>query len=235
MRMIGFSTGALAKGNVDEALRIQGQVRLSAIEVSALREPELIEVMAGLARIDTKAFQYVSMHTPSELHSLSEAELVARLSSTALPAAFVVHPNIIEDLDAWHQLGSRMCIENMDQRKRVGRTADELRGFFNEFDEAGFCLDLGHAHQIDPTMGVAIELLDAFGSRLRHVHVSEVNPHGRHLPIGYTTRHAFESIADLIPMHVPIIIESVVDADAVIQESMVVEKIFNAAALRKAS
>ena len=234
MRRIGFSTGALAKGNVEQALDIESQVSLSVIEVSALREHELPTVIAELSKIE-RTFTYMSLHVPSRLHALTEAEVVAQLSSLEQPDAFVVHPNVIHDRDVWHLLGARLCIENMDQRKRVGRTADELFGFFNEFAEAGFCLDLGHAHQIDPTMGVAIELLDAYGERLRHVHVSEVDPYGRHVPIGYTAKFAFANIADLIPAEVPIIIESIINADAVSREAALVEEIFNVAELRIAS
>jgi Xylose isomerase-like TIM barrel len=235
MRTIGFSTGALAKGNVIRGEELQAHTDVSAVEVSALRERELEPTMRALKDLDLSRYRYVSMHVPSELPTMSERELVEHLSSLAGVDSFVVHPNIIRDFDAWHALGERMCIENMDQRKRVGRTAGELRPFFDEFPSAGFCLDLGHAHQIDPTMGVAMELLDEFEGKLRHLHVSEVNPYGRHIPVGYTARHAFERVAGLIPAQVPIIIESVLEPHAVATELGLICGIFTFNAYQKAS
>jgi hypothetical protein len=235
MRVIGFSTGALAKGNVARGEQLQARTAVSAVEVSALRESELRATISALQALDLTRYRYVSMHVPSDLPTMSERDLVQLLSALDAPDSFVVHPNIIRDADAWHPLGSRMCIENMDQRKRVGRTAGELRRFFEDCPAAGFCLDLGHAHQVDPTMGVAMELLDEFGSRLRHLHVSEVNPYGRHIPIGYTARHAFARIANLVPEDAAIIIESVIEPQAVPAELALVRDIFDAAAYQKAS
>jgi hypothetical protein len=60
----------------------------------------------------------------------------------------------------------------MDDRKGTGRIADEIEPFFEELPEAGFYLDVAHAWSIDPTMGVASELLGRFRSRLPQVHLS---------------------------------------------------------------
>jgi hypothetical protein len=63
----------------------------------------------------------------------------------------------------------------MDKRKPAGRSAAELGRIFAELPDATFCFDIGHARQFDPTMTEAWLILKEFGSKLRQVHVSEVN------------------------------------------------------------
>lgn len=89
----------------------------------------------------------------------------------------ILHPDAIQEWDAWHQLGNQVVIENMDGRKPVGRTVEELLPIFERLPHARFCFDVGHSRQIDPTMKLAQELLEAFGSRLSEFHVSDVNEH----------------------------------------------------------
>ena len=65
---------------------------------------------------------------------------------------FVMHPDTIEDPSKYVALGRDLVIENMDSRKPVGRTANELRSLFGELPEAGFCFDIAHAWSVDRTM-----------------------------------------------------------------------------------
>lgn len=234
MRAYGFSTGALAKGDVQRGVACQADHGVTAVEVSALREFELEPTLTALPGIDFSAFSYVSVHAPSRRQQLSEEELVARLEEFPDHWSIVVHPNTIEDYDVWAAIEDRICIENMDQRK-YGRTADELDSVFANLKRAGFCLDLGHAHQVDPTMGVAIELLERYGDALRHVHISEVNSHGQHVPMSFASQYAFSSIAHLLPSDVPVIIESVVGASAVASELATTRAAVDSASLRKVS
>lgn len=229
MRTIGFSTGALVKGDFHRGLELQRPYRLQAIELSALRERELQPLLDGFGSLDLSPFKYVSMHAPGIFRELPERVIIDKIRSHVPPrVAVVVHPNAIseEHLTDWRALGSSLCIENMDQRKKTGRTVTELKRFFECLPEAGFCLDIGHAHQIDPTMGVAIELLLAFGSKLRHLHVSEVAPDGKHKPMTFVSLAAFEKIEPLVPHDAPLIIESVVTPDEMGHELEAVEDIF---------
>lgn len=74
-------------------------------------------------------------------------------------------------------------LENMDACKEDGLSAGELGGWFAELPEAGFCFDIAHAWSIDETMAAGVELLDAFRSRLRHVHVSSLSRQLHHEPL----------------------------------------------------
>ena len=99
-----------------------------------------------------------SPRTPS---SAERAAALLRLPLTV--RSIVVHPDLIGDPAPYRALGRRLVIENMDDRKTGGRTAGELAPLFRELPEAGFCLDIAHAHTVDPSMAAAAELLDDLG------------------------------------------------------------------------
>jgi hypothetical protein len=97
----------------------------------------------------------------------------------------------------------------MDKRKEIGQTARHLRSIFRRLPAASFCFDIGHAHQVDPTMGEAVLLLEEFQQRLSQLHVSEVNSESKHDPISLEVAMAFEIVSMLIPESVPAILEGV--------------------------
>jgi hypothetical protein len=216
MRPIGFSTGALAKGDFQRGLALQrGLPRVRAVELSALRDHELDPLVDGARALDLTGFDYVSVHAPSKLGTLSEREVFERLEAMPPQWPIVVHPELLGTPALWRTLGPRLCLENMDDRKPRGRTVAEVRALFEEYPEASFCLDVGHARQIDPTMTVALRMLLEFGGRLCQLHVSEVGPRGEHQHVAATTRWAFERLAPRVPWACPLIIESVVTAEAI--------------------
>lgn len=228
MKPIGFSTGALAKGDFATGLALQRNVaRIDAVELSALRDHELPGLVAAIPHLDLGGFDSISFHAPSRLQTLDE-ERVFRLL-LGLPGSWpvIVHPELLRTPSLWRQLGKRLCLENMDNRKTTGRTIAELRELFEAFPESTFCLDLGHARQIDPTMVSAMLMLQELGDRLAQLHVSEVGPRGEHLPLGATTRQAFARIVHLIPADCPLIIESIIPAERIEQELDVVLAIFD--------
>lgn len=226
MGPIGFSTGALAKGDFKLGVTLQHGSQINAVELSALRENELPSLAAGWKALNLDQFGYVSVHAPSKLAHSNDAEVLSGLHDLPGHWPVIAHPEILRDDDGWRQFGDRLCIENMDNRKGSGRTVEELRPLFERFPKAGFCLDLGHARQIDPTMATALRMLREFKSRLVQIHVSEVGPHGEHLPLSSLAVFEFGLIARHIPAHCPIIIESVVDASAIPRELAVSRNLF---------
>lgn len=229
MRPIGFSTGALAKGDFREGLAIQARhPRIAVTELSALRDAELRPLVAAIPTLDLGPYAYVSIHAPSKLGSLAESEVVELLHATPREMPIIVHPELVQTPELWAGFGGRLCLENMDNRKSSGRTVEEMRALFELFPEARFCLDIGHARQIDPTMAGAIQMLRSFGDRLVQVHVSEVGVRGEHLPLSSLAMYSFQIIASLIPASCPLIIESVVAESAVESEIAKCELIFGA-------
>jgi hypothetical protein len=228
MKPIGFSTGALARGDFATGLAVQRDVpRINAVELAALRDHELPVLVDAIPSLDVDGFEYVSFHAPGKLQTLDEHAVFELLLGLPHSWPIVVHPELLQTPSLWRQLGERLCLENMDNRKTTGRTIAELRVLFETFPEATFCLDLGHARQIDPTMVSAMLMLQEFGDRLVEMHISEVGPRGEHLPLGATTRQAFARVIHLVPADCPLIIESIIPPDLIASELDVVSVLFD--------
>jgi hypothetical protein len=209
MRPIGFSTGALAYADFRRGLAMVSHKNLKVIELSALRQHELLPLLVALPALDLSSFAYVSIHAPSQVEPAWEATLCNRLHDEAIRGCpIVIHPDAIGDFGLWRELGSIVCIENMDKRKPIGRTAEELAVVFDQLPDASLCFDIGHARQVDLTMTEAYLILREFGSKLTQVHVSEVNTRSRHDPLSYSSMLAFREVAHLIPAHVPLVLET---------------------------
>lgn len=183
---VGASTGYMRahRGNwlalVEEASRVSS----FAVELTALGEDELPPLLRFLAEEPPLPFRYVSVHGPSKERRMPEGELVSQLAG--LPPfvdAIVLHPDQMDDPTQYAALGGRLLIENMDSRKEAGKYADEIERFFEQLPAAGFCFDIAHAWTVDPTMGVAEELLDRFADRLKHVHLSSISEDLAHVPL----------------------------------------------------
>jgi Xylose isomerase-like TIM barrel len=194
---IGASTGFLVEERGDWPALVDAAEGLSPFtaELAALSELELPGLLAYLLSAcpsELPAFRYLSVHAPSKDLRLAEPKLVDCLAR--LPAvvdAIVVHPDVIDDPGEYRRLGARLVLENMDTRKGVGRTADELAPLFAELPDAGLCLDVAHARDVDPSMAAAHALLDRFAGRLRHLHLSSLDDAGHHVPLTAADEAAF--------------------------------------------
>jgi hypothetical protein len=215
----GFSTGAIAKGDFRTALEILRGTDTNAVELSALRESEIVELIANLDALDLRQFEYVSVHAPSKLTVMTERQLIAILLSVAkrgLPV--IVHPDIIQEIPLWASLGKFLCIENMDKRKKSGRSMFDLSQLFNKLPEASFCFDIAHAAQVDPSMTEAYLMLTRLSGRLKEIHISSVNSQSIHESITRDSLTAFSEVARLIPRNIPIIFESPVQFNHITSE-----------------
>jgi sugar phosphate isomerase/epimerase len=182
---VGCSTGFMEDlredwpGLVDAAAAISGV----AVELSAISARELPGLLAFLEAAPRLPFAYISVHAPSKGLE-DESGVVDALS--LLPAwinAVVVHPDAMQDASRYGVLGRRLVIENMDTRKQTGTTVAELAAVFDVLPHAGLCLDVAHAKDVDVTMEGAGAILDAFSSRLRHVHISSLDDERHHVPL----------------------------------------------------
>jgi hypothetical protein len=226
MLTIGFSTGALALGDFVRGLRLLETKHVDAVELSALRAVELPEMLAilplHLERLKAR-YRYISFHAPTDYKD--EYDLVEQLTNIAkLGLNIVIHPDTIRDISLWRTLGSYVCLENMDSRKKTGRTAKELYKFFNDLSQAKLCFDVAHARQVDPTMTEAACVLSEFGDRLAQVHLSEVDGRGKHFAMSYGAKLAYEQFSEVLS-EVPVILESIVreeDIDSEITKARVI-------------
>ena len=193
---LGASTGIFAqvRGDWSQLTALAAQTSAYAVELSALSAVELPGLMAFLAASPRLPFRYVSVHAPTKQLADDERSLVRELARVPLwVRAIVSHPDVIVDLGAYRALGSRLVLENMDGRKSSGRTVAELEAVFARLPDAGFCFDVAHAWAVDPSMGLAHELLDRFRSRLRQVHLSSLDD-GRHVPLSEQDESRFADV-----------------------------------------
>jgi hypothetical protein len=183
--------------------------RIQAVELSALREGELVPLLDTLDSLELNQFTYKSIHAPSEFSAANEGIIRDRLYRELWRNwPIVIHPDTIHDFGLWRDFGSLLAIENMDKRKPIGRSAQELASIFDRLPNATLCFDIGHARQVDPTMTEAYLILRDFGTRLRQVHVSEVNTRSKHDALSYASILAFREVAELIPSDIPLILET---------------------------
>jgi hypothetical protein len=173
---MGLSTGVEGRGDAwPDLVRAACAVSTHAVELAAHDAAELDGLVGYLAGRPRLPFRHVSVHTPIKGVLGTDAERVAALER--LPQTvrtLIAHPDLVTDPAPWRALGRRVVFENMDARKAFGRTGEDLEALFAELPEAGFCLDIAHAHTNDPSLGLAAELLDRFRGRLREVHLSSI-------------------------------------------------------------
>jgi hypothetical protein len=206
---LGVSTGYLRRLGSWEAVIAAAASRFpAAVELSALAGRELPDLLGFFDRHGGLEFGYVAMHAPAKDLPADEHDLIAQLLRVpSSVTAVVVHPDTMRSTPAYGALGARLVIENMDERKRTGRTPLQLEAFFDALPEAGFCLDVAHAASIDPTMDVAHDFLDAFHERLRHVHVSSLDASAHHVTLTTQDEERFAPVLERC-RHVPWILEA---------------------------
>lgn len=183
---IGASTGYMEAFRGDWPTLVTQAVEFSrfATEFSVLSESEVEGLETYLAAQPTLPFRYLSIHGPSKDRVMAEGDLVAALLRLSARAeAIVMHPDTIKDPKSFLALDRTLVLENMDAGKSDGCTVEQLARWFSALPAAGFCFDIAHAWSLDPTMGLAGELLDMFRSRLRHVHISSLSPELHHVPL----------------------------------------------------
>ena len=193
---VGCSTGYMVEDRGDWPALVStcAATSLAAAELSALSEDEL----PGSANISGGApalpFDYISVHAPSKSLRASEPQRVDML--IALPTrvgAVVVHPDTLQDLTNWARLGSRLVLENMDSRKPGGRTTQELSPIFEALPRPGLASISPAPKEIDPDLHEAHRLLDRFGDRLRHVHLSSLDADNHHVSLTPADEELFAS------------------------------------------
>lgn len=205
----GASTGYLAhlRGDWQALIREAAGVSTDAVELSALSWPELSGLLDEL-RGAPLPFRYLAVHAPTKRLEVDDYTLVSELLN--LPESvrtIVLHPDAIRQRRAFSALGRRAVLENMDARKNDGRFVAELEPVFAELPEAGFCLDLAHVSSLDPTMGLGHELVEAFGDRLRQVHVSSLDAESHHVPLTKADAYRFAAVLERCG-DVPVILEA---------------------------
>lgn len=211
---IGFSTGALERGNFRAALEWLIAHGIRTVELSALRHEELAPLLAALPALPLESFEHISFHAPSGVRRAEEAAVAQALREQVAARGWniVLHPDVIRDYAHWRPLGPSLLIENMDRRKAIGRTVPELEQILPNLPEARLCLDVAHAREIDPSLRLLADLVDAYRDRIAEVHISELDARCSHIAMSEPAVEEYRRFLPALAPDIPIVIESMLDA-----------------------
>ena len=226
MRPIGFSTEAFIDRTLAEVVHLislESRV-IELVSHSVLDLKPLLISMYGpdTFNLDLYSMDKVSIRLPKYFNDIEEIYICRWLYLHAFPRPLIlVRPrNITEPaMCMWEkEFGQSLCFEDDWTRENLKEKAEQLEKLYEKLPQAGFCLDLGKIRQEDPTMGLARLLLRRFGSRLKQVRLSEIDSKGKHCKMSVLTQLACQTIADMIPEDVRVIIDSEVSKSEMVKE-----------------
>jgi hypothetical protein len=211
---IGFSTGALERGDFKTAIKWLLKNRVQSVELSALRIEELEPMVDSLKSLPIAPFHYISFHAPSSFPKEAERRVVQLLDNVASRGwNIIVHPDVIRNYSLWRPFHSHLLIENMDRRKPVGRTAHELKKIFEMLPDARLCLDVAHARQMDTTLTLLSQIISQFSARIAEIHISELDSWCQHQPMSAGAVKDYQNFASHFNSSLPVIIESMLEGN----------------------
>ncbi|MFN0075876.1 MAG: hypothetical protein ACKVY0_05325 [Prosthecobacter sp.] len=211
---IGFSTGALERGNYRDAVRWMVGNNIHSMELSALRFDELEPLVSSLGDLPLDKFDYVSFHAPSSFSPDREEQVIDLLQPVYRRGwNIVVHPDVIYTPARWLRFGEQLLIENMDRRKPIGRTSTELTDLFSRLPKARLCLDVAHARQMDTTLTLLWDIIRRFADRVAEIHISELDSRCRHQPMSRGAVMDYKKVMARAGWLAPVIVESMLDRD----------------------
>jgi hypothetical protein len=202
----GIATGSFEEERDDWSLAIARAHREGwrIVELTAILPPLLDSLAPHLSEVDD--FERVSVHAPVGIDSV--AETIAAVLALPTESDVILHPDLYGAAPEIADLGPRAVFENMDVAKSTCRFVDELAPVFAGFPEAGFCLDVAHVWTNDTSLQLGHDLIDAFGDRLRQLHVSGIEPDGTHRPTTKADLELYEPLLDRCK-EVPWLLEAV--------------------------
>ncbi len=212
--LIGFTTGKTDKLSFEQKVKIFHDVGCTAIELSILDVNNIPEVLAGLPLFTQYPFLYYSVHAPARDFTFRNDERttyvldsIQKMHDALGLSTIVVHPDKIEDWNVFDAYHLPFALENMDHRKNIGQTVENLKELFQKMN-VPMVLDVNHCYANDPTMQLATDMDIAFHDRIIEVQLSGFDT--LHDPL-YKTKQT--AIIDAIPdKTLPIIIESPSDS-----------------------
>lgn len=209
---LGFSTGALERGNYRSAIDWMVTHYIRTVELSALRFDELEPLVNGLNELPLDRFDYVSFHAPSSFKKDQEERVIDLLKPVKDRGwNIIVHPDVIYTPRLWTCFGEQLLVENMDRRKAIGRTVGELKMIFHGLPKARLCLDVAHARQLDTTLVVLWDLMRSFEDRIGEIHISELDSQCRHQPMSHAAVFDYQQMIGRGSHLAPVIVESMLD------------------------
>jgi len=184
MKYHGFATGYLFRFGLswDQIVDSYLEIGATAIELSLSSLEKLQHFQPSEQLINKLArFPSLTIHGPALEDFIDENAIreLARISRIVKAKIIVIHPDKVRDFFVLEKFGLPIAIENMDIHKTNFRTVKDLEEIKNNFNFK-FVLDTQHVYENDPTMKLGEELLELYGDRLSHLHVSGQTKERKH-------------------------------------------------------
>jgi sugar phosphate isomerase/epimerase len=142
----------------------------------SIRRASREEIIASLEVAADLGARKVVLHPSTVIGMARHAPDMARRYALESLAAVVTRAE---------RLGVVVCLENLFYRLTPFSGLDDLAECLAHFPSLALTLDVGHAHLQPGGNAHILALLARFGSRMRHMHVSDnFGKHDEHLPIG---------------------------------------------------
>lgn len=230
MRNLGFSTGCLHRSGLHERKKLE-LIAATGCEAVELGFINLIDFFGKqlaqftvLTENDLAPFDYVSLHAPIYAYGHDEQtrrtfNLIRNFHMRVRPLDLVVfHPDAVQDFSVFENLNFPVAFENMDNRKKSYKNVRDLQELMAREENATMVLDVNHAFTNDPTCALAFHFWHDLYTKINQIHLSGYEgAYGLlHAPL-FKTRQ-IEIIRSIQNLNLPIIIESVLTIDELIQE-----------------
>tara|TARA_Y100000310_G_scaffold311212_1_gene357287 strand:- start:523 stop:1242 length:720 start_codon:yes stop_codon:yes gene_type:complete len=213
---IGFSTGSLYKTKVKpiskECFELIANTGSKAIELNCIDPNNLYELLK-IKDNDLKKFDYISLHAPAikmfyqdNQKTKKVLDLISEINKRLDLKCIIIHPDRVIDWKIFLKYKLPLAIENMDKRKKTGKTDQSLNGFFKKTNFK-MILDINHCFTVDRSMRLTKRLIEKFQNKICQIHISGYLKNKSHYPL-YITKQ--KNLIDPIRnRNWPIIIESV--------------------------
>ncbi len=218
---IGFSNGVFYRTedshseriSFDSMTRFYAEGEANAIELHCIDE-KAIDSLICSRDVDLHFFDFISLHAPSFVYAKNQdskriLDKIKTLVEKYKINNLVFHTDTIIDWDVFSEyLDLPISIENMDNRKKSGRTVEDMRSILERYD-FGLTLDLQHCFVNDKSLQLAIDFQKEFEDRVVEYHISGFDENFLHYPLFKTKKD--QIISALLKKDIPIIIESTFD------------------------
>ena len=204
--LIGFSTGAITDNiSLEEKIKSLQELEIEAIEISCLRDIELLELFSIAPKIDLSTFKYVSFHLPSKFDIVNKNNLFNLVTHLIRDVYFkkfnydfnlVYHHDINIDYEILKTYSKYLLIENLDIRKERTFNNQGFDDVLFDLPKSHFCLDTAHLISMRIWTDLKYDIKNnkeniitdlkrhIYSSRLKQIHVSNMDfKNVKHIPL----------------------------------------------------
>lgn len=227
--LIGFTAGRYKNEEFFlKKLKLILDIGANTIELHPrIDSPKDFEISGKCIDFLNKNFKYISLHAPAANFIYDNSKFSKKIYNIVDKwmgqidiKNVVIHPNLIKNSDEIIGRGWPISIENMDVYKNYGKNVADLKKSFVKIPSANLVLDLNHVYTNDPSMGLADEITQNFGSVIREYHISAyIDKNNIHEP--FTRANCDFILEKVINKNLPIVIE--INTDELNRKSLKLE------------